>query len=142
VKARVKRGTIAGAALAAGCSAVAVAMRLIGGPDTIARYGVSLPLVIGVYLAGGAAGGALVGLLYPLRQARIGAMLLMTIAATPAYVGIAFAAEGPPSRWSPSAWVELAIICGIFGIFCGRLVYLPRHRQQADAMAGHQRSRR
>jgi len=81
-------GIVAGLAMAVLTSLAVVIMYLVRGPGTFERLGVSLGSTIGLYLAAGVVGGAVVGFLLPLTVWRWGAVFVGMVAAVPLYWGV------------------------------------------------------
>jgi hypothetical protein len=78
-------------------------VRLIGGEAAFRRHGVTYPKVALVYLAGGAAAGALAGLLAPLARWRLGGVLVGVVASLPFGGMMAYADSGLPPWRDPGA---------------------------------------
>ena len=92
---RVHWGIGHGLAVAVAFSAWAViVVGIIGGGRAFEEYGIALPQVLAVYLAGGFVGGAVFGALAPLGRTRLGALLAGVAVLLPVYTMSTFLAAG------------------------------------------------
>jgi hypothetical protein len=96
-----------------------IVLYAVRGAAPFDRLDVSLRGVISGYLAGGMAGGAVVGLLWPIAKVRIGAYLTATIAAGFALAGLIIAMEGMPQHWGADTWTVLTVMALGLGISLG-----------------------
>lgn len=112
-------------ALVAACVLVAWTgvVRLVSGEAAFQRHGVTYPKVVLTYLAGGAAAGALAGLLAPLARWRLGGVLVGVAAALPFGGMMAYVESGLPPWQAPGAQdsvlAALLIGAGVGWVFPG-----------------------
>jgi hypothetical protein len=114
---------IIGALLGVGFSlfliAWATVIRVLVGPDMFARGQVSYTAAALAYLAGGALGGALIGVLQPLAQHRFGWLLLGVVGGLSMYGAGGIAIFGWPRE--PAEWFAIIVP----GLIVGPLVARP-----------------
>ena len=129
---RTRAGAVTGLAIAAFYVAYVVLLYLRRGNAPFGAYGVRLSTVVLVYVGGGLAAGAIVGLLAPLTSSRLGAVLVATLGAYAVFFGIATAAKGPPWTWGSAEWLAVAILAVLFGLFLGNFYYRKPGVRAAD----------
>jgi hypothetical protein len=98
---------------------------LAAGDQPFHRVGASPLTVLGVYILGSLAAGAIVGLLRPLTKERDGAMLVGVLAAMPASFVINLTMFGPPNAWSAGDWFQFVVLGAMFGAVLGFLWHRP-----------------
>ena len=96
-------GIVAGLFFACFYSLIALAILLFGGGKAFEATGVTIPIAIAGYFAGGLVAGALVGLLRPFAKRRIGAVAVGIGAAFPVMLGFGFIMYGPMAQWDGGA---------------------------------------
>ena len=123
VAADVRWGVGAGLWFAAAYSVLAAAIFAARGSAPLAGAGLTLPGVVAAYFAGGAAGGALVGLGRPLLRWQVGAMLVGVLAAGPLALALLHALGARPSRadLGPAGGAALAAL--IWGVMFGNMYW-------------------
>jgi hypothetical protein len=93
-------------------------VRVVGGAGAFARHGVTYPQVALVYLIGGAAAGAIAGLMAPLARWRLGGVLVGVVAALPSGALMAYAKSGLLPWRDPGAdtsMVAVSLIGAVVG---------------------------
>lgn len=85
-KARPLLGLVLGLVAGAFLCFLALVVYSLRGPGTFDRLGVPLGTVLGLYIIGGAVGGALIGLMLPLTIRREGAAAVGIVGALPLYL--------------------------------------------------------
>jgi hypothetical protein len=90
-------------------SLIVIAESVIRGSDVAASVGMTLPVLIGLYLGGGLAAGVLVGLLKPYGRTRSGAALVGMCAAFPVCLVAVLLMVDPGT---PIGWV-LGCVVGV-----------------------------
>lgn len=99
-------------------SVLASTLFALHGGDRYRAVGLTLPVIIAVYFAGGITGGCLVGLLRPLTRWRIGAAAVGVIAMIPVCWGAGILVHGPLSVWGEAeyfAWTITPVLIGAYG---------------------------
>jgi hypothetical protein len=114
------KGLELGLILAGIYCAYAVALFVLRGASPVERNGTTLLKAVGAYLAGGAGGGFLYGLLYPLRRSLPGQLGVGVGIATVAFLCIGVAAEEPAG--AARHVLEDALIGGVFFGVAGTLM--------------------
>lgn len=120
---RARAGAVAGLGFAAFYVAYGVVLYLRRGDAPFAAHGVSLSTVMLVYVAGGLAAGAIVGIFAPLSAWWLGAILVATLGAAVVILGVTMATEGPPWTWDSTDWLTVAILPVLFGVVLGNFYY-------------------
>jgi hypothetical protein len=113
-------------------------VRLVGGAGAFARHGVTYPQMAVVYLVGGAAAGALAGLLAPLARWRRGGVLVGMVAALPSGGLMAYAKSGLPPWRDPGA-DRVMILVVLLGAFVGWVA--PGRMREIEARVARERDR-
>lgn len=107
-------------------SVIAVVLFLARGQGAFEyQAGVSLLILMGVYMVGGVLGGAVVGLLLPWTNNRWGAVVVGMIAAVPVVTGVAIAMDGMPSGWSDASLGSLILTSVLLGGAGGYMFWTP-----------------
>jgi hypothetical protein len=119
---RLRSGVLAGLAMGAGLTLLAIPFAMVrlasGSPEAVDML-VSFIRITTLYLVGGATGGALVGICWPIRHWWLGRRILGFLAALPIMFGIRLLFWGP-SNWQSDLsfydariWLSTAAIYGI-----------------------------
>jgi hypothetical protein len=116
---RVRQGIIIGLIMATGASLYVCVLFLLRGSEPFTNRETSLLTVVLTYYATGTIGGALVGKLSWLARFWFGKAVLASIASAIAFMCLTLAKHGPVWRWPASAWADIAVLAGIFGIGLG-----------------------
>jgi hypothetical protein len=109
-------------------SLIATAMSVFSGGEIIERQDISLPASIAIYVVGGLAGGAVLGLLRPLTRRRIGAALVGILVMTPVGMITGLILFGPIHTWDGPEWFGLIFSSILFGS-CGGYLYWEPHEE-------------
>jgi hypothetical protein len=109
-------------------SAYVVILVAVGGGGVLEEYDVSLATVVGIYFAGGLAGGAIIGALLPLGRRWYGAILLGYLGALPLY-GMVGMATWPASQWLTDIPPFLVYVAGPIGAVLGLMVWIKLRRE-------------
>ncbi len=86
--------------------------------DVLESYGLTLPGLIGAYVAGGIGGGALTGLLLPLVRGQFSAAVVGFLVALPVMLMFSVAMS-PPDLWSSEGILSWVISAAFLGPLCG-----------------------
>jgi len=119
---RMKAGARTGLAIGLALSGLAgLGYGLTAGANLETR-GLTLPLIVGAYIAGCTVGGALVGSAIHLRDTFLGTIVLSVSACTPFFAVLLFATSG--FAWDGDATVSLLIAAPVFGTTMGSIWWL------------------
>ena len=108
-----------GLAFAAAYSLYVAVLYLAEGSQPFDRLHTSLQKVIAIYVIGGVASGAVVGMMRPYLRLRLVAIIVGILAALVVFLGIAVASQGMPWRWTKAAWGSLVLCSLLLGSFGG-----------------------
>lgn len=97
------------------------------GAETLASIGISLKQLIASYLGGGAIGGAVVGLAWPVTRWRLGAGVVGYVAAIPAFAMIS---KGLVNAREPGAFWFVVLIGSLVGFFAAMWIWSDERRQR------------
>lgn len=95
-------------------------------PAVLESYGLSLPELIGLYIAGGIGGGALTGFLLPLVRGQLSAAVVGFVVALPLMFMFA-AAMDPGEVWSFEVTLGWILSAALLGPLCGAGVWRVMH---------------
>ncbi len=121
-------GILGGLFFAVCYSIIALVLYVGRGGSAVEEHGVSLGVLILAYFIGGVAGGALVGLLWPLTVSRIGFIGVSIIGALPMCLGMSFLVENPFATGDFTSLVGGAILAVILGAWAGVVFWSPADR--------------
>jgi hypothetical protein len=99
------------------------------GPQPFDEIGIGLGQALTFYLAGGAAGGLILGLLWPIAKWRIGAYVVSVFVCTVLVFCMGVQVSGNPVTWDYSAWLAVPVLAIIFGLAFGRSIWKAASRQ-------------
>ncbi len=119
---RVIRSVVYGVTMAGFYCVYVLALYLARGNTPFERVGYSLPTLMGLYVFGGVAGGAIVGVLLPLAKWRLGASLIGALAGLP----LGFALYLTSGDYSTTSLALSLVTVTLIGGMIGMLV--PRRR--------------
>lgn len=92
---------------------------LFGGTEPFDKQGVSFAAVVAFYLVGGAAGGLVAGILWPLTKWRAGAYLVGLLVALIVSIGLMYVLAGNPLNWDIGVIITILIMTAIYGLYTG-----------------------
>lgn len=122
---RVRIGVAWGVGLALVFCIYVIGLYILRGSEPFERVGSSLGKTLLAYLAGGVAGGAIVGVLFPFTRHWFGRSVVGILAAFAASLGIGMAMFGPPTGWMASHWFATSISAVFFGVLGAYLFSRP-----------------
>lgn len=91
---------------------------LVQGPDSLGRYHVTLPSLMGLYLSAGVVGGAIVGSVWRFLHYRIVALLTSILVAAITVGSAGTLMFGRPAGWNGSARFTVSVLTVVFGVAC------------------------
>ncbi len=119
----VVRCVIYGVGGGAAFSVWAVLLFLLRGTDPFDEIQIGLGQAMIFYLAGGATGGLIVGLLWPLAKWRIGAYLVSILTFFVLAFCMVVQLSGSPVVWDYSSWLAVPLLAIIFGLAFGNSIW-------------------
>ena len=96
---------------------------LLRGTEPFDKQGVSFAAVVLFYLVGGATGGVIAGVLWPLTKWRAGAYLVGLLVALVVSTGLMFLLEGNPLSWGIAVILTILIMTVIYGLYIGYQIW-------------------
>jgi hypothetical protein len=92
---------------------------LFRGTEPFDEQGVNFASVVVFYLVGGATGGLVAGILWPLTKWRAGACLVGLLVAFVVSIGLMYLLAGNPLSWDIAVILTILIMTVIYGLYIG-----------------------
>lgn len=92
---------------------------LFRGTEPFDKQGVNFASVVAFYLVGGATGGLVAGILWPLTKWRAGAYLVGLLVAFVVSIGLMYSLAGNPLSWDIAVTLTIPILTVIYGLYIG-----------------------